>query len=466
MLKVIYSIFIFFLLNPPGFSQPRIEPRSAIMKLAAVESPLSLNALLNASLLLSGVQDGELEKYREALQKIVRQIPRNIQEEEDDYRKGELLLNHIHHEYLTHYQEWQTRIDLLIDNGSFNCVSSAIFYLILGRSLGLSIKGIITSDHAFCIISTDTGPIDVETTNPYGFEPGKQREFENVFGQTGFSYVPPGNYKDRIEIDDKELLGLIIQNRISTLEERGQFEPALELAVDRYWFDQNLTNKTELIRELNNYLALLNQQGRYREALDYLEQFDKRYQWNEEYRDITYTLVYNGIISNLEKQNHEGAKSLLTLWNSSLESEKARELHSMISKAEVLFKIQTCSFEEGVALLEDSLEEEAITFEVYREGIAFIFGKKAASLGKEGQFLQALACIEDAISRVGQYPGLIQARDVFRHNYTATIHNRFADLYNAGKYEEAINVLREGLTMVPGNQILDRDLKQALQDRE
>ena len=64
--------------------------------------------------------------------------------------------------------------------------------------------------------------IDVETTNPFGFNPGARKDFTDSFGKvTGFAYVPPGNYSDRRSIGEKELLSLILYNRVSEYVRRA-----------------------------------------------------------------------------------------------------------------------------------------------------------------------------------------------------------------------------------------------------
>jgi tetratricopeptide (TPR) repeat protein len=52
---------------------------------------------------------------------------------------------------------------------------------------------------------------------------------------------------------------------------------------------------------------------------------------------------------------------------------------------------------------------------------------------------------------------LKQARDTFRYNYGVAAHNKFADLFNRGKYDEAKAALDEALANVPDNKALQND---------
>ena len=75
----------------------------------------------------------------------------------------------------------------------------------------------------------------METTNPYGFDPGSRREFTDSFGRvTGYSYVPPGQYGRRRELGDKGLLALILYNRNAYDTEAGRYLEALQPAVDAH----------------------------------------------------------------------------------------------------------------------------------------------------------------------------------------------------------------------------------------
>src|SRR5208337_2256614 len=116
----------------------------------------------------------------------------------DQSALAERALTFLHRNLFTSYSVLQTRVDTVLETGVFNCVSSAVLYMILARSVGLSVGGIRTTDHAFCTVLVNGEPVDVETTNPYGYNPGTRKEFSDSFGKlTGFRYVPPSSSTDR-----------------------------------------------------------------------------------------------------------------------------------------------------------------------------------------------------------------------------------------------------------------------------
>lgn len=146
---------------------------------------------------------------------------------------GESLLKYMHSDLLRRYSAGSTRIDDIFETGTFNCVSSAVFFAAAARDLGLKVEGVMTRDHAFCLVSYQGREIDVETTNRHGYNPGEKKEFTNAFGQTGFTYVPPRNYQDRTRISPLDLVGLILNNRIGKAVQRKDFTLALNLALQR-----------------------------------------------------------------------------------------------------------------------------------------------------------------------------------------------------------------------------------------
>lgn len=81
----------------------------------------------------------------------------------------------------------------------FNCISSALLYLVLGRHFGLDVQGVSMSSHAFAQLTTPEGKvIEVETTSPTGYDWVHDEEFYakkagSFFGLRGLS---PGSFKD------------------------------------------------------------------------------------------------------------------------------------------------------------------------------------------------------------------------------------------------------------------------------
>ncbi|MDR1443938.1 MAG: hypothetical protein LBI94_03560, partial [Treponema sp.] len=152
----------------------------------------------------------------------------------DPEARGDYILSYMHRTLLRSYSTYQTRLDTLLSNGTYNCVSSAVLYLILAESQGLTVRGVATRDHAFATVVQGEESWDVETTNPYGFDPGNRREFQDEFGKvTGFAYVPARNYRDRTNLSPLELVSLILHNHIADTERRNRYDLSVSIALNR-----------------------------------------------------------------------------------------------------------------------------------------------------------------------------------------------------------------------------------------
>jgi hypothetical protein len=61
-------------------------------------------------------------------------------------------------------------------------------------------------------------------------------------------------------------------------------------------------------------------------------------------------------------------------------------------------------------------------------------------------------------AEVQALPALAKAREVYAYNWSVDVHNQFAKLWNAGKKDQARQLLRDALTDLPGSAMLKKDL--------
>lgn len=439
----------------------RIAPEPWAAELGGNPSPLSVADLIDAALLLSGARGGALETGRAALRRAVSDVQAMVDRSDPAYDKGEQVLAYLHDRYLVRYSEPQTRVDVLLAEGTHNCVSSAVVYMILARSVGLSVKGVSTPDHAFCAVATAGRHVDVETTTRYGFDPGQKKEFTDAFGNTtGFSYVAPGNYALRSDITDKELLGLILQNRISVLERQKGFAQAAALAVDRYAFlGGGEEARTAMVKELINYAAYLNAASRYQEALAFIDRARAEHGGHPEFTRIAQVLVHNRTVELSNAGLLEEARGLIRERRGSgdLSAADAATLRTTVGEQYLNTVVRRMPFEDAVGLVEAMYAEEEISEPRRRDFLVYLYGTEAERLGRGRDFLGALAVIEEAISTVGPDARLLRAAEAHERNYEALMHNRFADRFNRKDYTGAAEVLREALREMPDSRRLRED---------
>jgi hypothetical protein len=260
--------------------------------------------------------------------------------------RGDYILSYMHRQFLRSYSARQSRLDTLLSNGRYNCVSSAVLYLILARSQGLDVRGVATADHAFVTLVRGDEAWDVETTNLYGFDPGNRREFQDQFGKlTGFAYVPARNYRNRIELSPLELISLIIHNHIADLERQGRYDLAVPLALNRASLLAERENpvvssffadpRQDLRDRLLNYGASLLNAGKEEEGLRWALYAGPAFSAADGHNDPRWQNYLNMLVSNRvakfgRARQFTAARDFLAEWESWVDPAENRRLEAMV----------------------------------------------------------------------------------------------------------------------------------------
>jgi len=393
----------------------RLEPLPEAAARPASGAALDVAGLTELALVFSGTAEADLARYERKLDQWSAEF-RARSTGWDETRKAEGLLLFLHEKWKD-YSTYQTRLDTLLDQGTFNCVSSALAYMILGRAAGLDVQAAATTDHAFALVHLSTRDVDVETTTKYGFDPGAKTEFTDSFGRTGFVYVPPGNYSQRRNIGDRQLLGLLIQNRMADFQRAGDAESEVGPAIDRWTVEGTPEAKATLVSGFLNYASWLNDHRRYLDGLDLV---GKMAAWTgpvDAVGTLEWTFVNNQMNTLLTAQDFEGARALFAA-------------------------------EDGKHLLNDQRRQDLLSqlYAMQVQNVAAAQGPRAAVM-----FLQGLP------PEIAALPSLTRALSVYTYNWSVEVHNEFARLWNAGKRDEARSTLRDALTAIPDSELLKKD---------
>ncbi|MDR1232327.1 MAG: hypothetical protein LBK61_13115 [Spirochaetaceae bacterium] len=354
-------VFCFVFLAVSIFAQnekfPRLTPDSKAAEYGGIQN-YSWKDLAEISLWASGVDpyaEVTVNKvkttYMAVLESLVEELSGTIQgtgaAQGSDTEKAEAVLRLMYEKTLKRYSLNQTQLDVLLSAGTYNCVSSAVFYLILGTSVGLDIKGVVTRDHAFITVEIGGDLIDIETTNKFGFNPGSKTEFTDDFGKTtGFAYVPPGNYRNRAQISPIELVSLIISNRIAMLESRKRFNDALPLAIDHAVLLEKRTNPVDsplfanpasyrMDRIFNVASTLLNSRKE-EDVLAFADYAMPIYPNDSRWEEIQYSAVNNLIAKYLRANKIEDAKTALAENQSRYSAAQHEQIAKIVAEAEAV----------------------------------------------------------------------------------------------------------------------------------
>lgn len=107
----------------------------------------------------------------------------------DPRQRGDNLLRRMHATFLgSGYDADQSALSTLLDTGVYNCISSALLYLVLASHFDLPASGVIMPSHAFVQLTLPSGAsVEVETTSADGFDVVRDPEFFAEEAETWFS---------------------------------------------------------------------------------------------------------------------------------------------------------------------------------------------------------------------------------------------------------------------------------------
>ncbi len=392
-------------------SFPELTPLPLAEQLSTMREPLPVDTLIAAALQFSGASDETAAADTDKLASLLRKFRDEVADVAGQDQLAEKTLSFLHRSILVTYSERQTRVDTALETGVFNCVSSAVLYMIFARSVGLSVSGVRTADHAFVSVLVDGEPVDVETTNPYGYRPGTRKEFSDSFGKlTGFRYVPPSSYQDRRTIGEKELLGLILYNRVSEYTDGRYFRDAVTPAVSLYALMQNDEFQKVATLALSNYITWMGTRMDFSRAVQFLD---------------AVRASFGGTID--------------------LEQRRREIYHNWVVS---LFKAG--SFADAQDLLSEPAVRGALDEPDWTDLSVALVQLQAEAETHSGGYLAAVQVVTEGIRKLGPQPRLLQT-------YEAYVHNAFAQLYNAKKLADARSVLDQGLAAYPDSRLLEQD---------
>ncbi len=458
-------LFLLFALVPAYSSsadyQVRVAPLPYWKELSAEAVPFKTSTMIEASLTASGLSGSSLHAYETKYRTLID----NFRKDElpqllllDNKERGDALLTWMHRTLLHRYALEQTLMNVLIDRETFNCVSSSIIYMLLARISKLTVGGVETKDHVFCRVKTDSGWVDVETTSPFGFNPGTKKEFVKDFRRTGFTYVPPGHYAYRRVIQDREVVALILQNRIALLQKQNRHAEAVGLAVDRWTLTGVKKHFTDMNNAFRNWAATLNNRGMYTEALHFMSAVSRQYGLLQENHSLMYGLAYNNLVAFLHKELYLEARNSLAEEKPLLSPRDMAKLEKILLKSSLDTTVRRKTFEESMPQVQKAYREGLLTQREWSNYMVYLYRKKAASMANTRDYYTSWKFLSGAPEEIRNMAEIKRMRSALYHNWTARIHNSFVEKIRLKNVTAAQAILTKGLAMDPGNTVFLKDL--------
>jgi tetratricopeptide (TPR) repeat protein len=319
----------------------------------------------------------------------------------------------------------------------------------------------------------------VETTNPYGFDPGNRKDFHDQFGQvTGFAYVPAKNYRDRAFISPLELVSLILSNRIAALEKAGRFAEAVPLAVNRHALLGDRAGGSseffedpykDMMNRLFNYGASLVNGGKEEDALRWAVYAGARYPNEERWQEFIVAAVNNRLVKFLRQGETARGRKFLDANAALLSAANYHTLEALTVDAELTARASGLRGGAGTAearaildAIDDAKGKALLGGARVTELRTAVIGKAAEILAGRGSggaadWPAAIAWLVSALDRYGPNRRLEQTLAECRANHGVEFHNRFAAAWNKKDFDGAKKILAEGLALYPDNRQLLAD---------
>lgn len=241
----------------------------------AADGKLDDHTFGEAALIASGVTDAAARKAQLArLEAIEKSARAAVGDGGTAFERGERLLTHLHEGPMKKgYISKQTLLSTVLDDGTFNCVSSAVLYNVIGRRLGLDLRAIEVPTHAFSVLYDGTKHADVEVTTPQGFNPSRDPAAAKAFeAQTGFRYIPELHPEQRREIGPLGLIATIYYNRGVGHAEASEFDQALRCGFCALSLDREFGSAVKnTLASLANWGVHLSHNKRFADAVKVLE---------------------------------------------------------------------------------------------------------------------------------------------------------------------------------------------------
>ena len=389
--------------------------------------------------------------------------------------RGRAVLKFLYQDYLKTYSLKQTKIDVALETGEYNCVSSAVIYMAAAKAAGIDVRGQKTTQHAFCSIYVpgikegQLKKIDVETTNPYGFNPGSREEVEHEDQIKKYYVVPKKFYGNRSEVSDGIFTGLIAGNLCSEYIRLGNYTKAIPLGAARWDLVKNESGKSasSVRKEFDilpaNYINLVQKSA----LICY-----SRLNWFSSFIDRW------GNTALLQKNLDTSFINLLVLCNSefdyalaktSYEEYKDKISQTQMTKADEILTDLIIS--KTTAGLSAELKIQETNRLLLTEELSQPVRQRRAQLHLESFWLDYLnifmnsrefeAGYSTALIAANQMPKsskIKNIQNIFYNNIIVQIHNDFVKQARAENYSSAKKILEEGLERFPNDKTLKKDL--------
>lgn len=391
--------------------------------------------------------------------------------------RGRAILKYLYRDYLKKYDLNQTKLDIAIETGNYNCVSSAVLYMAAAKAAGLQVYGQSTTQHAFCSIylssqkenqSAKAIKIDVETTNPYGFNPGSKEEIENQNQIKKYYVVPKKYYSNRVQVSDGVFTGLIAGNLCSDYIRKNNYFKALPLGAARYNIIQNQKNNTSAsvrnqfdILPCNYINQMTESAAEYASRLEWFTDFIERWGSNDFVQKNMDSCFNNLFVLCIKEKNYPLAQTYYKSLSFYVSEKQLNKSLEILADIYILSETDGLSSRNQINKIMEIKESENFTESQQKRADLYLETAWLDILNsymKKREYNSGYSEALEAQTILPQSSSINKMKQAFYSNIIAQIHNDFAREANQKHFEEALEILNKGLTDFPDDKTLVRDL--------
>ena len=392
--------------------------------------------------------------------------------------RGRAILKYLYRDYLSKYSLNQTRLDVALEEGTYNCVSSAVLYMAAAKAGGLQVYGQRTSQHAFCTIyvpskkANQLTKIDVETTNPYGFNPGSKETIENESQIKKYYVVPKKYYSNRQQVSDGVFAGLIAGNLCSDYIKKNDYFTALPLGAARFDAvrNENPSKGTSLVRSefdilACNYINLMPEGSqkaeKYASMLEWFTRFIDRWESNDFVQKNMDSTFNNLFVLCINEKNFPLAEEYYEKLKPYVSKKQLEKSNETLADIYVLSKTDGQTASEQIQTIKELKASRSFSLAQERRIDLYLENAWLDILNPmmtAGRFVDGYLVSLDALEDLPLSSGIKKMNQSFYNNCIAEIHNDFALAANNQNFDEAIAILENGLERFPGDKTLTKDL--------
>ena len=451
-------------------------------RMMQVNEPYSYENYITFALIASGVTEREIPRYKKIVDELVFDLDSDIEAKQINREKdilAEFILGYLHRRLFRQYFANQTKIEKMLENRRFNCVSSSVLYTAVCRNFGINITGLIVPDHVLVQLKTSKTKIDIETTIRYGFDPASKKEVLDHLGKiTGFVYVDQKNYKQRSEISDRQMIALIYSNRYKALNDQKRHAEATRVLYVGWKLAGNLPKTLNTWENgISNYIISLDHHKRFSDALYVIDLVTERFPTLKQPTELHYNIYLNWSYHSLKNKQfalgsqvtQEGLKTyprdrkLLQNLKSAyinqvkvlVEKRDFDSAKSTIETAKQLFpnensfqklmvnlmvqEMQALPIEKAIEAYRNAIQKYPRD-KVLQDGFAFLYIDPAQKLANQGNFEQAIALLNLGLEVTVSMPKIIESKKRIYNNWGLA-------LANTKDFNQAKSVIEKGLLM-------------------